>query len=216
MKLSPSHEQKNKCPFLCNLSLLSLLDSKKDEKSACGNHTIRIDKLEEAVLTVIQNMVDVAIETEGILKKINANGNRKKESEHLKKAIETQTLEREKCKQMMVELYPDWKNGIITQEEYFLLKQSILDKMETLDNMIEHLTETAKSYETGISGENEFIAHFKKHGKIKCLTRPLLIELVDEILIHEGGGITVKFKFDDAYKEAMEYIEMNKDAIKTA
>ena len=28
------------------------------KKSACSNHTIRIDKLEDAVLTVIQNMID--------------------------------------------------------------------------------------------------------------------------------------------------------------
>lgn len=39
-------------------------------------------------------------------------------------------------------------------------------------------------------------------------TRNLLLELIDEILIHEGGNITVKFKFDDAYKDALEYIEI--------
>ena len=90
------------------------------------------------------------------------------------------------------------------------------DKIETLDKMIENLTETARSYEEGVNDENEFIAHFKAHGKIKALTRNLLLELVDEILVHEGGDITVKFKFNDAYKEVMEYIEMNKEIIKTA
>lgn len=190
--------------------------ARKMKKSACGNHTIRIDKLEEAVLTVIQNMVDVAIEMDEILKKINSCSGRKKESTHLKKAIETQTAEREKCKRMMVDLYPDWKNGLISQEEYLMLKQSISEKIETLDKMIENLTETAKSYEAGVHEENEFISHFKKYGKIKCLTRNLLIELIDEILVHEDKSITVKFKFENPYKEAMEYIEMNKDIIKTA
>ena len=50
----------------------------------------------------------------------------------------------------------------------------------------------------------------------KKLTISQLLELVDEILIHEGGDITVKFKFNDAYKEVTEYIEMNKEIIKTA
>lgn len=190
--------------------------ARKMKKSACGNHTIRIDKLEDVVLTVIQNMVDVAIEMDDILKRINSNSERKKESTHLKKVIETQNQEREKCKRMLVDLYPDWKNGIITQEEYLMLKQSISEKIETLDKMIENLTETTKNYEKGISDENEFISHFKSYGKIKHLTRGLLIELLDEILVHEGGNITVKFKFDDAYKEAMEYIEMNKEIVKTA
>ena len=190
--------------------------ARKMKKSACGNHTIRIDKLEEAVLTVIQNMVDVAIEMDEILNKINTCSERKKESTHLKKTLETQLAEREKCTRMMVDLYPDWKNGHISQEEYLILKQNIAGKIETLDKMIESLTETAKSYEEGVSEENEFIGHFKKYGKIKKLTRGLLLELIDVILVHEGGDITVKFKFDDAYKDALEYIEMNKDVIKTA
>ncbi len=160
--------------------------------------------------------MDVAIQMEDILKKINSSSDRKKESTHLKKTIETQNQEREKCKRMLVDLYSDWKNGIITQEEYLMLKQSISEKIETLDKMIESLTETTKNYEKGISDENEFISHFKSYGKIKHLTRGLLIELLDEILVHEGGNITVKFKFNDAYKEAMEYIEMNKEIVKTA
>ena len=82
--------------------------------------------------------------------------------------------------------------------------------------MIENLTETSRSYKEGVNEENEFIAHFKSYGRIKSLTRKLLIELVDEILVHNSGEITVKFKFSDAYKQAMEYIEMNKDIIKTA
>jgi len=190
--------------------------ARKMKKSACGNHTIRIDKLEEAVLTVIQNMVNVAIEMDDILKKINSCSERRKESEHLKKAIETQTAEREKCKRMLVDLYPDWKNGIITREEYMMLKQNITEKIETLDEMIANILKTAKNYEEGVDAENEFVSHFKKYGKIKALTRKLLLELIDEILVHEGGNITIKFKFDDAYKEALEYIEINKKIIKTA
>ena len=190
--------------------------ARKMKKSACGNHTIRIDKLEDAVLTVIQNMVDVAIEMDEILKKINLCSDRKRQSTHLKKTLETQLAEKEKCTRMMVDLYPDWKNGLISQEEYLILKQNLTGKIESLDKMIKSLTDTAKSYEDGVSDENDFIAHFKKFGKIKSLTRNLLLELIDEILIHEGGNITVKFKFDDAYKEALEYIEMNKEIIKTA
>lgn len=190
--------------------------ARKMNKNACGNHTIRIDKLEDAVLTVIQNMVDVAIEMDDILKKINSLGKRKKEYKHLEKTMKTQVDERDKCKRMMIDLYPDWKNGIITQEEYLLLKQELSEKIEALDKTIKNLNETAKKYAEGVNDENEFIAHFKSCGKIKFLTRNLLVELVDEILIHEGGGITVKFKFDDAYKEVAEYIKMNKEVIKTA
>lgn len=190
--------------------------ARKMKKSACGNHTIRIDKLEELVLITIQKMVDVAIEMNDMLDAINSCSSRKKESDHLKKAIKTQTAERDKCMKMMVDLYPDLKNGLISQEEYLMLKQSMSEKIETLDKMIANLTETARSYEEGVNEENEFIAHFKKYGNLKYLTRAILTELVEEILVHEDKKITIVFKFQDPYKEAMEYIEMNKDIIKTA
>ena len=50
----------------------------------------------------------------------------------------------------------------------------------------------------------------------QVMTRDVLMELVEEILVHKDKRITIVFKFEDPYKEAMEYIEMNKDIIKTA
>ena len=41
-------------------------------------------------------------------------------------------------------------------------------------------------------------------------------ELIDEILIHEGGRITIRLKCRDAFEQATEYIEINKNADKTA
>ena len=37
-----------------------------------------------------------------------------------------------------------------------------------------------------------------------------------KIIIKQDKKITIRFKFQNPYKEAMEYIEMNKDVIKTA
>jgi len=37
-----------------------------------------------------------------------------------------------------------------------------------------------------------------------------------EIYIHEGGKITIKFKFEDAYEQALEFINLNYEAIMTA
>ena len=190
--------------------------ARKMRKSACSNHTIRIDKMENAVLVTIQKMIDVAIELSEVLEAINKSESRKTKSGHLTKALETQKAERENCMRMLVDLYPDWKNGDITREEYTILKQNIGDKIKALDDMIANLESTAKEYETGITEENEFIAHFKKYGQIKALTRPMLVELVDKILVHEGGNITIQFKFADAYENVLRYVEMNKDIAEPA
>lgn len=181
------------------------------KKGGCTNHTIRIDKLEEAVLVFLQKMVEVAAEYDVILERINSSDKRKNKSENLKKSLETQIKEREKCTQMLTELYPDWKNGIITQEEYLSIKASIYEKAEKLDLSIESLKSAAEEYEKGVDCENRFVASFKRLGTIEKLTRPILTEFVEEILVHEGGNITINLKCSDAFARATEYIEMNKD-----
>lgn len=108
----------------------------------------------------------------------------------------------------MVDLYRDWKAGVISQEEYMLIK--------ALDAMIANLEKNAAEIEKGISTENDFIAHFKKYDNFEKLTRGMLVELVDEIRVHEGGMIEIDLKFADAYKQVIEYIELNENVAKAA
>ena len=58
--------------------------------------------------------------------------------------------------------------------------------------------------------QNPFFVHFVKYRNIGTLTRDILIELVDNILIHEGGGITIRFRFADEYQKIISYLENRK------
>ena len=190
--------------------------SRKMKKSSCTNHTIRIDKMELAVLASIQGMIDSAVEMDKLIKRINSSPVKKKESSHICSAIDTHTAELEKLKGMIIDLYPDWKNGIISKEEYFTLKEQLTEKTASLEKALENLKRTNEEFKNGITEDNDFISHFKKYGKIDTLTRAMVVELIDKIYVHEGGRITISFKFTDAYEKALEYIELNKEAILTA
>ena len=185
--------------------------ARKMKKGACTNHTIRIDKLEEAVLLFLQSMICVAVKYDELLEKINSDENRKKKSNHLTKTLENRKQEREKCLKHMTELYPDWKNGIISYQEYTLLKADFAGKLQSLDMSIKNLEKSIEEYENGIDGSNAFVADFKRLGNIQKLSRPVLTQFVEEILVHEGGDITVCLKCKDAFEQVAEYIEMNKD-----
>ena len=58
-----------------------------------------------------------------LLTQINNNSARKKESSHIEKALKSQIAEREKLVSMITDLYPDWKSGVITVDEYQMLKE---------------------------------------------------------------------------------------------
>ena len=185
--------------------------ARKMKSGACTSHTIRIDKLEEAVLVFLRKMIEVAAEYDEILKKINSDSKRKSKSNILEKALENQIAQKEKTDKMILELYPDWKNGMLSRQEYLDLKADLLGKSEKLEESINSLKKTAEDYRNGIDENNSFVSSFKKIGSLEKLTRPVLTELIEEILVHEGGNITVRLKCSDAFEQAAEYIEMNKD-----
>ena len=183
--------------------------SRKMDSGACSPHSIRIDKLERAVLVTIQTMIDTAVEWDDVLSEIRKKADGK--SENLtQKSMEKCMAERERIQKMMLDLYPDWKSGTISKEEYLALKENMGQKVKALDEKIEAFQRALAKDVDGCSGGNVFLTHFKKYGKIEKLTRPILTELVDSILVHEDGNITINFKFKDAYEQIADYMEAAK------
>ena len=125
--------------------------------------------MEQAVLVLLQTTINTAIEFDELLKKINANSGRKKECSHLQQTLKTQQAEREKCMRAMVDLYPDWKCGINSQEEYLSIKASLQEKVASLDAIISNLEKSIQEYAAGITSENEFISHFLKYRNLLTL-----------------------------------------------
>lgn len=182
--------------------------SSKMSKDSCSTHSIRIDKLEQAVLVSLQTMIDTAVEMDKVLEKISQNEKNNAE-DLLKRSKEKFEQQRENIQKMMLDLYPDWKNGVITKDEYLTLKEDMSRKVKELDKKIAEY-ETKISNSQNVYLDNDFIKNFKQYGKITKLTRPILTELVDSVLVHTDGNITINFKFKDAYQQIVEYVEQTK------
>lgn len=180
--------------------------SRKMDSNACSPHSIRIDKLEQAVLVTIQSMINTAVELDEVLDKISKKANIRGDS-LAKKSMEKLVIQREQIKNMMLELYPDWKSGAINREEYLALKENLGNKVKILDEKITDFEKMIADDNGNQANDNDFISHFKQYGKIDKLTRPILTELVDSILVHTDGNITINFKFKDAYEQIIDYIE---------
>lgn len=183
--------------------------SSKMDKNSCSPHSIRIDKLENTVLATIQMMIDTAVKIDDVLSKMNKSEKNRGE-DLLKKALKSAENNRDKTKKMMLDLYPDWKDGVISKEEYLTLKENMAKEVSSWEEKIEEYENKISQYSNGKTAENEFLASFKKYGKIDKLSRALLTELVDSIYVHTNGKITINFKFQDAYQQIVELAESTK------
>lgn len=178
----------------------------KTYKGGCTKHSISHKKLENAVLLSIQKQIEIAVDLKETLEKIDKVPVLKKKTFDFEANLNIKKKELYKIANFKRSLYEDWKSGDITQQEYRDMK-SIYQEQETiLNQIIENLHEEITKLEKVTNNENPFITNFAKYKNINELSRELLLELIDIIIIHEGGNITIRFKFADEFKRIIDYI----------
>ncbi len=187
---------------------------RKLHSKACTKHAIRAEAIEEAVLSALNGYIRLAVDFDRLAEKIQKARKNGGEPKRLKEELAKKEREIQKSQNLLVDLYPDFKNGIISSEQYFALKEKYENTLERAKQAAERLKEQIRNFDKGVDGTNEFIASFKKYRGFQELTRDILCELVENIYIHEGGEIEIRLKCREAYLTAQEYFMQQSNFIK--
>lgn len=180
---------------------------KKMNRGVCTKHTIRSDKLEKAVLETIKAHISLAVSLEEVLNSIKETSARAKTSKRLEALLSQKEQEIARVKLCKLDLYPDMKSGVISRDEYASLKARFEEQLERLEDEKTHIKDEIAAYENVIADENAFLTYFLAHKNIETLTREVVVELIDMIYVHEGGEITIKFKYHDEYLRLLDLMK---------
>ena len=174
---------------------------KRKSKTKCSIHSMRLDVLEKAVLTAIQYQIALVGNPDEIIRQIESAPEKKGLSGMTETLLGQRLRELEKMDHLVSELYIDWKNGDITRDEYKMMKEKFETRAIWLKSAVRHIKEEAAvQYQNSVSSLPQ-LEDFLKYKNIKSLTQGLLGELIEEILIHAHGEITIVFKFEDPYQK---------------
>ena len=177
--------------------------------SMCSSHHIRIDKVEECVLEYIKKCVEVALNFDDVVKFVNKMKLETVKTDNLEKILKQKKLTLNK-KQLYVDgLYPDYKAEIITQQEYERYKKQGLEEIETIERDIHNLETQIDEIKHGTCEDNDFIKHFIKYQNVDKLNRQMIVELIDNIWIHNSSYIEIDIKYKDQYSWALDFIKTN-------
>ena len=183
---------------------------KKMASDACTKHSIRTDKIEKSLLIAIQKQVELAVKIEEVIAEISKSTDRNVSNKRIEIAINKKRTELSRNAKLKKSIYEDWKLGDLTREEYLEYKTQYEAEETTIRNTIDELLLEKQKFSSQIDEKNDWIECFKKHKNITELNREIIIELVDKILVHEGGELTIVFKFADEFKFLTELIAENK------
>ena len=155
----------------------------------CYRNAIKSDELERIILEKINTQLE-KIDKFNLTNK-NNDGNNSEE-------IHKYQLLLEKIYAKKKGIYEDYKDDLLTKDEYIAYKNDYLKDEERIKGQIELLQQ-----EDDYSSEtNQWLERLNKYKKIDKLTRELVVELIDRIIIShhknsDGNDIDVKiiFKF---------------------
>ena len=182
---------------------------RKMHSKACTKHMIRSDVLEETVLTTLNQYIRLAVDFRSLIEKIKSSDIADKKSSKLQNQIKVKENEIIDCDRILLDLYPDFKSGLITKAQYLALKERYENNIAKARKSIAELQKQMAECDGGMDS-NHFLNTFLKYHSFEKLTREVLLEIVDVIYIHEGGGVEIHLKCQDAFRLAMEYVEQNR------
>lgn len=172
----------------------------------CTAHRTRSDAIEEKVLRALQLHIQVALDYEKLIAKMNESNADKRIRKELEKSIQSVTLKLRAVSQKRTRLYEDFADGILSDEEYAYAKTSFDERWETLNRQLDELTAKKSQYSETMSGENKWIRQMKSVEVTDTLTKAIADATIENVFIHENKAVEIIFKYHDIFKLTERYL----------
>ena len=107
----------------------------------------------------------------------------------------------------LLNLYGDMADGVITREEYAEFSDGYTRKIAERQRSLAVIKdERSQVIENGRT-QNDWINAFKEYENITELHRGVIVNLIEKIIIYDSKHIEVKFRYQDRFEAALQYID---------
>ena len=173
----------------------------KNKAGCTYNKGIPLEKFEKVILQVINLCIESVFELSQLPELVNKVSYHGYFVEKIQESIMDKELEIEKRCQYASSVYQDYKEGILSKEEYLELKDYYKTNIEILQGEIKSLEAEREETARNKKDQTGWIQQFIKYRGFKELSRELLARLVEEIKIYDKDRIEVTFKFKSEYEQ---------------
>ena len=101
-------------------------------------------------------------------------------------------------------LYEDYKDGIITSEEYLQYQESYRQQIVDLEQSAGEMLERQKCYQKDFLPDKDWAAAVKKFMGKRKLTKEMADAFVERIVLDKEGNVEITLKYDDFLKELLD------------
>lgn len=107
----------------------------------------------------------------------------------------------------------DLTDEIINQTEYEEYRKDYCEHIKQLNKIKKELNNKLKNNKSNSIANKKWMSTFTEFEQIEKLNSKTIYELIDNIYIEENGGIKIKFRYQDEFIQAIDFIKINNCAI---
>ena len=171
---------------------------KDRSQKACTKHTLRHDRLEQAVLCTLHLLIYGAADPISILSRLDKASVRTSPAKALSAAVSRKKQELSDTVRYKAAAYEDWKDSVISYQDYCEIKSRCQERAEAL---AEELCSLQSSLEAELCRPCPLpMDAYQISHAVETLSREMLTEFVRRIRVWEGGRIGIIFRFSDIYR----------------
>ena len=162
--------------------------------------------MQDAVLQGIRSRVASVIEMEELLKIIESLPETQRNVFNYDAQIVKLKEDIERNRSFKMKLYENLQEGMIGQEEYFLFKKSYEAKIQSAEAAIRAVEQERQQAIEHNRESYAWIDVFKKYQNITRIERKTIVELIEEVIVHEDKKISIRFRYGDQYTKLAELL----------
>lgn len=167
---------------------------------------IKAEDLEVMVLTLIKQHIALYVDAKDRLRVLNRNSAALAEKDELEKKLAVVGARREKVEGFVRNLYEDFADGVLSENEYLEIKSGYAAELEELESKSEELKAAVQTYSVSYGGSGEMAAAFTKYIGVDELSRELVQTFIKKIICYSKTRFEVEYTFADGLKELVDLI----------
>ncbi len=180
----------------------------KKDRTKCSTHGISEKKLTQGVLEVVKTCIGRVITLTDAMEIINDSSGMKPDVLKYEKRIAKLCEEVAVCNGRKKNLYEDFKDGVLSKDEYSMLRDQYQGQIDEAEKRIASLEAERDGVIANGSGKQEWVEKLRQYDGISSLERELVAFLIERIDIFNNNAIQVAYRFQKAMDEMERIVEL--------
>lgn len=181
------------------------------KKICSSGHSMEMNRLHEKVLNAIRLQIHLILEMEEFLNTVNDEVFFDMKLKRLKVQENEMLAQLEQHREFRLKLYENRVEGMITDDEYFYMREKYSDKIEETMEILKRIEEEKDLAFSKKKTDLAWMDSFKENRNVTELTRELVVTLIDRIEVSADKSIEITFRFKDEFKQLKECVDKLKE-----